>query len=162
MPAKKEKPNITRKNLELHEIYYNDEFDRLQFHKLPEHVDIVRETLLSFDACLPGSIRLTGGYKQTLHQEFTLHKRANNLANNLGLDIQPPDKAWIKPQPHESMREDRTPEWNAAKIDLDQCVKVATYVRRLKAESENTWNTFWQANIFTKTSERFRELPGFQ
>ncbi len=152
------RPNITRENLESHGIYYSDDFHPPPRIILPAHVNAVRETLLSFEACLPGELRGHEGWKETLQEEFAKYTQDKSG----DLNLQPSDEAWITPLPHEKKDEDRSLLWKAGQMNLKQSIKVADIARKKKGESENTWDVFWQEHTFTKANERLCELPGFQ
>jgi hypothetical protein len=59
------KRSISRKDLEAHGIYYNaDVFTPSTSHTLPDHVDEVRKSLLSFENTIPPE------WEEDLRQEF--------------------------------------------------------------------------------------------
>jgi hypothetical protein len=152
MPKPKVKRNISRNNLENHGIYYDDEFYRTPYI-LPEHVDAVREMLLSFEDLVPA-----GGWQTTLQEEAKKYENSSVAPQAL----HPPVSSVVLCKSYELDRNERSPKWIAAFQNLESCEQVAETARNLKADSEDGWVLFWRSNTFTVASEKAREQPGFQ
>jgi hypothetical protein len=152
MPKPQVKRDISRKNLENHGIYYDDETYRTPYI-LPEHVDAVREILLSFEDLVPA-----GGWQTTLQEEAKKYEEGSVAPQAL----HPPPSSVVPLKSYELDRNERSPKWIAAFQNLESCEKVAETARNLKADSEDGWVLFWRSNTFTVVSEKAREQPGFQ
>jgi hypothetical protein len=152
MPKPKVKRDISRENLEKHGIYYDDELYRTPYI-LPDYVDAVRETLLSFEDLVPA-----GGWQKTLQEEAKQYEHGSVAPQAL----HPPASSIVPLKSYELDRNERSPEWTAAFQNLRSCEKVAEMARKLEADSEEGWVLFWRSNTFTVVSEKAREQPGFQ
>jgi len=152
MNSSQRKGDISRNNLQKHGIYYYEEV-LYPYLELPEHVEAVREILLSIEVNVPD-----GGWGDTLREEpevyryHELHPEALN----------PPDSPSIITTAHEKGLGIRSPEWHAAYEDLESSEKVAKLARGLEADSEEGWVHFWRSNIFTIVGDRTHNQPGFQ
>jgi hypothetical protein len=151
MTSYKSKGDISPQNLQSHGIYYDAEIYEPSYI-LPEHVDAVREILLSF--------------KGTLSDNWisTLQREAKEYGSE-GLSpeaLQPPESALVPTQEYEADLNDRNPEWLAAHTNMKSCAKVAEIARQQEKESEEGWVHFWRSHTFTIASEKARDQPGFQ
>ena len=152
----KNKGDISRKNLELHGVFYDDNLYRPPSILLPEHVDAVREILLSFHGTVPG-----GGWKETLQQEANQY--VSDGHHDIGPEaLLPPDTAFVSTENYEVDLNDRSSEWRMAYESLKSCKKVAKVACSLGPDSEDGWVHFWRSYTFTVASEKAREQPGFQ
>ncbi|KAF1359057.1 hypothetical protein EJ07DRAFT_156417 [Lizonia empirigonia] len=152
MPYDESKREITPQNLEAHNIYFDPETLRPPY-KLPEYVDVVRETLLTFVNIVP-----EGGWQETLQRE------ADKCDSN-DVDFQalhPPASSLVPVTPHELDKNIKSPQWDAAYENLKSCGLVAVEAERLYRAAESGWDLFWRSKTFTVVDEKARELPGFQ
>jgi hypothetical protein len=156
MTLSKKKANISRKNLESHGVYYIEDLYRPPYILLPEHVDAVREVLLSFNGTVPG-----GGWIKTLRLEA--QEYLSDQDHDIGPEaLLPPDNSMISTEHYETDLNDRSPEWLLAYENMKSCRKVAKIARGLGRESENGWVDFWCSHTFNTASKKAREQPGFQ
>jgi hypothetical protein len=170
MSSRKVKRSITRQNLEKHGVYYHPEVEQPSFD-LPEHVDAVREILLTFDNTVPkGALLFKAGWEATLQDEAYEYeqKRLNSKtaesisADDIGEALSPPPSAVVPIRHHEADRNDRSLAWRTAENNMKSCHEVATRAGQLGADAEEGWTQFWRRHTFTITSEKAREQPGFQ
>ncbi|OAL50254.1 hypothetical protein IQ07DRAFT_680569 [Pyrenochaeta sp. DS3sAY3a] len=181
MSAQSPQRSISRKNLESHEIFYDEEVHR-RTYPLPKHVDAVREILLSFDAILPG-----GGWKKTLDKELekekafqkkrkqkqlsrkkpeeedTLHKDLEQCKPGgiPRMTLQPPRSSWIPIASHEKDSNSPSPRWHAAYANLKECLELSKTAQSLELDAEDEWALFWRSKIFEVVSSKTRDEPGF-
>ncbi|CAO2657104.1 Nn.00g032300.m01.CDS01 [Neocucurbitaria sp. VM-36] len=155
MTPRKNVGDISRKNLESHGVYYDEELYHPPYI-LPEHVDVVREILLSFSGTVP-----RGGWEETLRQE-ALQYVSNEKNYKLGPEaVLPPNTSLVSTEDYEADLNDRSPEWRVAYENLKSCRKVAKIACNLGPDSEDGWVHFWRSHTFTVASEKAREQPGF-
>jgi hypothetical protein len=153
MPKHNNKRRISRKNLETHGIYYTDNVYCPPNILLPEHVDAVRETLLSFENIVP-----EGGWQKTLQKEVEM-LACDDIAPQA---LYPPASSLVLLESHETDRNEKSPQWNAAYEELMVCREIAIKAQQMAADSEDGWANFWRRNTFTLVSEKARDQPGFQ
>ncbi|KAH7075071.1 hypothetical protein FB567DRAFT_536111 [Paraphoma chrysanthemicola] len=152
MTKSKPKKDISRKNLNHHNIFYDKEV-LWRPCILPGHVDAVRETLLSFDNIVPGGY----GWEGTFEDEYMEHKPRDISPDS----AQPPDTSFIPVAKYEKELSERSPQWRTAHANMKSCVEVAKSARKLKADMEDGWTNFWRLNTFTVVSETTKHQPGF-
>ncbi|KAF2187554.1 hypothetical protein K469DRAFT_748837 [Zopfia rhizophila CBS 207.26] len=155
------KKDITRKNLKLHSIYYDEKVyhgydepaQRDGCYTLPDHVDAVREALLTFEGIVP-----QGGWEDHLHDEFMEYG-----SENIGpaWNLQPPTSAIVCQKKYQ--RDLRKPgaEWQAAYDILEDYLKVAKVARASLAEAEGGWKHFWRSKMFRISNDEACIQPGY-
>lgn len=152
MPCDESKREITRQNLKAHNIFFEPETLRPPY-KLPEYVDVVRETLLTFVNIIP-----EGGWQETLQREV-------NRCDPNAFDIQalhPPASSLVPVTPQERDKNIKGPQWLAADENLESCGLIAEEAERLYRDAEKGWEHFWRSKTFAVVDEKARKLPGFQ
>ena len=148
----KKKRDISRENLEAHRIFYNDQVE-CSSRNLPEHVDAVRETLLSFENIVP-----SGRWQTTLRKEAEKYGSEQICAEAL----HPTAFSLVLLESHEVDRPRNNPLWNRAFENLCDCQEVAKEAQGLSIDAEDGWTLFWRNNTFTLASQKARKHPGFQ
>jgi hypothetical protein len=158
MNSPKVEGDISRKNLGEHGVFYNESVYLSQYD-IPEHVDAVREILLSFESTVP-----QGGWETTLQEEAAKYKTNQDHGPEEVIEVAllPPELSLVPVKHHEIDREDRSPEWRAAVENLRNCEKVAELARHLDAHAENGWQGFWERHTFTVANEKVHNHPGHQ
>jgi hypothetical protein len=153
MPNSKSKKDISQKNLNLHNIFYEADVFRPPC-VLPRHVDAVREALLSFDHIVPDET----GWKETFEEEYMAYKPFS-VSPETAL---PPNASFIPVAGYEKDFNDRSPQWRTAYNNMKRCVDVAKTARELEADMEEGWTNFWRRSTFHVVSETTKHQPGFQ
>ena len=158
MSSSKAKGNISRKNLEEHGVFYDETVSRSHYN-IPEHVDAVREILLSFESIIPQV-----GWEKTLQTEAAEYETNPEYGPEEVIEgaLRHPKSSLIPVKHHETDRIDRSPEWRDAFENLKSCEKVAELARRLDAAAENGWQGFWERHTFTVASEMVYNHPAHQ
>ncbi|KAH8725392.1 hypothetical protein GQ44DRAFT_707019 [Phaeosphaeriaceae sp. PMI808] len=152
MSSPKTKRDISRQTLESHGVFYNADVYSPPYI-LPEHVDAVRETLLSFEGIIP-----EGGWIETLLGEVKKYG-----SDGIGIEASLPlDISFVPIEAYEAHSQEKSPQWHAAFENLKSCRKIAEIARELRADSEDGWMHFWRSHSFTLVSSRARDQPGFQ
>ena len=151
-PSKTER-KLSRSILESHGIFYDPKLYCFRDITLPDHVDAVKEMLLSFEKILPD-----GSWKIFLEQE--LQQYGSDEFNHESL--QPQASSWITSKVYETEFKPPNGERKIAHKNLLHCEKIAVKARRLDTSSENSWEKFWRETTFTHESEKSRERPGYQ
>jgi hypothetical protein len=146
--------DISRVNLIRHEIYYqpdvyhaNPENIQPTIHALPDHIDAVRDGLLSMEKILPEDC------DATLREEVT-----NRGSVDIGPDwcLHPQRSAFIRGKHHE-----RVLQQSASHDNLRFCEQVAERAQEILEDSEDEWTFFWRSEIFRLFSDEAREQSGF-
>lgn len=176
---KSKKRELSREILKSHRIHFDENYvydpENPQSEQLPEHVDAVRQALLSFECSVVG-----GRWKQHFENEATKYapeKVASNPQENLASDAHeeavsevlmpkearlPEDSFQVPLKGWETDNEKDNPEWNAVKVSLQKCGKVAEHARTLDASPEDRWTYFWRDIAFKYVSETRQNHTGFQ
>ena len=120
---------------------------------LPDHVDAVREALLSFESIIPEE------WKQDLSQELDEFKDANNLGPAWA--HKPQTTTFIHVQHNERAFQERSAEHIIAHENLKWSHKTAKRARQLLEESEAEWSFFWRSEVFLLFSDEARKQSTF-
>jgi hypothetical protein len=143
--------DISRKALERHGIYYNETVSE-EYHFFPDHVDAVRDALLSFEESIPDE------WEDYLLGEFD---DFGDVSVGPAWTHQPPDAAFIRVQDYER-RLERTTEYKSAVKTLEGLQKIAKGVRQLVHEQEPEWSSFWTKHVFHQFNDTSEHYPGFK
>jgi hypothetical protein len=153
------KKDISRFNLQLHGIYYepevyqvHDVFTQSTIPTLPDHVDAVREALLSFESTIPEV------WEKDLREEFAEFGRTDI---GPAWNLHPQSSAFIRGKHYERDLREHSADWKTAHENLLRFEKVAKRARGLLKDLETGWNLFWRSEIFTLYSDETRSQPGF-
>lgn len=147
--------SISRKNLKRHKIYYEPSVYESSHRKtqsvaytLPDHVDALRDGLLSLEKILPKDC------DAILREELVEHGDA---------DIGPD---WcLDPQPHAFITLgyfERLQQNSASHDNLRLCEQLSRRAQEIHEDSEPEWTLFWRSKIFTLFSDEAREQSGFR
>ncbi|KAF2702903.1 hypothetical protein K504DRAFT_495952 [Pleomassaria siparia CBS 279.74] len=141
----------TREGLKQYNIFYyedvhvdkqdNDGPFRFRSYTLPDHVDAVRETLLTFENLIPKARGLD------LDREFKEQKLDDFGAN---WSLQPPPSALLRDEAYHLSN------IHEARKNLDEIKaheQVAKDAHRLPADSGSEWQLFWKGKIFRNFHE---------
>lgn len=139
--------DISRTNLERHGIFYERrvyQVPNASGHStsfaLPDHIDAIREGLLSFHSSIPEE------WKKDLNEEF------GGKDIDLAQTHRPPESAFITTMHHERDRSQRSADWRKADRNFKRFHNVAKHARDLHEHAEEEWNVFWRSEVF----KRFR------
>jgi hypothetical protein len=155
MALGKNKGDISRKNLGLHGVYYDEDLYRSPCI-LPEYVDAVREILLSFNRIVP-----EGSWRESFRREAEQYVPDKNHEHGPET-LLPPDDSLIPTEHYEAELNDWSPEWLLARENLKDCKDVAKIACGLENNAEGGWMNFWRHHTFTIASEKAHKQPGFQ
>jgi hypothetical protein len=152
--------NINRLTLRCHDIQYEEDvyqapdiFAQPTYRSLPDHVDAVREALLSFENTVPEE------WKEDLHDELAKFKDAD-----LGptWTHYPQDVDFISLQHNERNFQERSEEHITAHKNLKWFQEIAKRARQLFKEPEPEWSFFWRSEVFLLFNDEARKQSGFQ
>jgi hypothetical protein len=147
--------NITRYTLRCHDIHYEENVyqnpdlsTQSTSRLLPDHVDAVREALLSFESIIPVE------WEKDLSEEST---KFEDVATY------PPQKAaFIRMQHNERAFQERSTEHNIAHKNMQRFQQVARRAQQLLEEPEPEWSYFWRSEIFLIFNNEAQKQSGFQ
>lgn len=151
MPQENLRGDISRLNLERHDIYYHDGtgIDL----PLPHHINAVREGLLTMEDIVPGS------WKWQLYEERIRYNEAN-MGSTWAQS--PPESAFVQEERHHLDRKKPSAKWELADMSLVGCHEIATMARSHLKDSEAEWNSFWRKHIFRLFSDEASKHPRFE
>lgn len=160
MTSKDEKKNITRQNLQLHGIHYDAEVyngndgptSSIRAFTLPDHVDAVREILLTFSGIIPPE-----EWVAHLQEEFVQYGSQDIGPSS---NLQPPDSAIVRLKTYETR--DTSMVYKDAFAKLKMHEEAAEEARTLLTNLEPGWQTFWREQVFKTASKDARMQPGFR
>ncbi|KAH7395366.1 hypothetical protein DE146DRAFT_659883 [Phaeosphaeria sp. MPI-PUGE-AT-0046c] len=151
--------NISRQTLRCHEIHYEEDVYQAPdiptqptHPSLPDHVDAVREALLSFENTIPE------GWKKHLHDELAKYQD-----DDLGptWTHHPQDAVFIPLQHYERSFQERSAEHNTAHKNMKRFQEIANRARELLKEPEPEWSFFWRSDVFLSFNAEARKQSGF-
>jgi hypothetical protein len=147
--------DIGRHALQLHNIYYNEEIYQAPGVStpstdgpLPDHVDAVREALLSFDGTIPEE------WEKDLREELDEFGDADCGPTWAHY---PQDVAFIHVQHNERAFQERSAEHIIAHNNLKWFQATAKRARQLLEEPEPEWSLFWRSEVFMLFSDEARK-----
>lgn len=152
--------DISRQTLRCHNIHYEEAVYQVPdictqptHPSLPDHVDAVREALLSFDNTIPE------GWKEDLHNELAKYQD-----DDLGptWTHHPQDDVFIPLQHHERNFQERSPQHQTAHNNMKCFQEIANRARELLNEPEAEWNFFWRTGVFESFNDEARKQSCFQ
>jgi hypothetical protein len=143
--------DISRNALERHGIYYDEKVSE-EPGFFPDHVDAVRDALLSFDGSIPDE------WQDCFFGEFD---EFGDASVGPAWTHQPPDAAFIRIQNYER-RLERTEEYKIAVKTLEGLHKIAKSARQLEDEPEPEWSSFWTRHVFRQFNDTAEHYPGFK
>jgi hypothetical protein len=145
------KGDISRLNLQCHDIYYHDgtEIDPA----LPEHIDAVREGLLTMKNIVAGC------WEGHLHEERDEYDEADMGSSWTN---SPPSSAFFHEERHNLDRQKHSTKYDSADKGLEPCLKVAKMARKRLEDSEAEWNLFWREYVFRPFSDEASKQPKFE
>lgn len=145
------KGDISRLNLQCHDIYYHDGtgIDPI----LPDHVDAVREGLLTMENIVVGS------WERHLHEECNKYDEADMGSS---WTSSPPRSAFVQEERHHLDRGEHSAEWVLADTGLVGSHEVAKVARNRLRDSEAEWNLFWREHVFRAFSDEASKQPRFE
>ncbi|KAF1845079.1 uncharacterized protein K460DRAFT_365983 [Cucurbitaria berberidis CBS 394.84] len=162
MTKNKEKKDITRETLRLHDIHYDEEVyrgrDELTLTQrpdaviLPDHVEAVREALLTFEGLVPHN------WERHLLDEFVEH---GSEGIGPSWNLQPPGSAIIPKKAYEFGLRSSDFSWAPAHNALKDDEKLAETARQMLADAESGWKLFWRSKLFRNFSDEACKQPGF-
>lgn len=154
------KEGISRENLELHRIFYHPCVYQVPYtcgqatkFALPEHVDAVRDALLSFDKIIPED------WEEHLYENFA---HFGSKAPGPAWTHQPPESAFIPLKTYERNRPERSIEWTKADKNLKGFEVLAKYAQGLLQDAESEWDRFWRSRIFMSFTDEAYGQNGHQ
>ncbi|KAF1940462.1 hypothetical protein EJ02DRAFT_513093 [Clathrospora elynae] len=154
------KGDISRRNLQRHGIRYEEHVYQVPdvstqstSRPLPDHVDAVREALLSFEGTLAEE------WKKDLREELDNFKDPDDLGPTW--THLPPDAAFIRVHHYERAFQERNTENNIAHENLKWSQEIAICARQLLEEPEPEWNHFWRTKVFLQFDDKARKQSGF-
>jgi hypothetical protein len=135
--------DIGRENLERHRIIYDeqtylsDDSNATPEDRLPDHVDALREALLSLSSVIPDD------WKETFDKEL---EHYGDAIIGLIEHLQPPESAYFTPPRYEL----RNPSQQSitAHENNEKCKKIAEAARNRAKEAEAGWTAFHRKHIF--------------
>jgi hypothetical protein len=152
--------DITRGNLVCHGISYDPRVyrpDKASTHAstltLPDHVDAIREALLSFDRTIPEE------WEEDLRDEFKKYEEENFCST---WTHQPPDSAFIRLTKRQRNRPDRSADWTKADENFKRFETVVKRVHELLEDAEAEWNVFWRSKVFMPFSDEVYHQHGYK
>lgn len=156
------KKDITRKNLQEHGISYDERVYHCQdeathsneSYSLPDHVDAVREALLTFEGIVPEK-----GWEEYLDIEF---KEYGSEDIGPAWNLQPPASAIIRQKSYERDLRNRSAKSDAAHNRLVDCERVAELARESLKKPESGWKSLWISEVFRPSSKKARSHPGYR
>jgi hypothetical protein len=155
--------DITREHLKLHNIFYHEyaHIDRSnsQAHGtsqakaiiLPDHVDTVRQALLTFVNLIPPV------WQPDLNEELREHRLESA---GLDLSLQPPPEAFIRSKNYELW--DPSEKSFVAHEKLKSHERLAKAARKMMHEGNTGWRSFWKEDVFKRYNEEFYGRPGYR
>jgi hypothetical protein len=154
------KRDISRRNLELHRIYYEPEVYQVHTgstqstsHALPNHVDAVREILLSFESTIPQV------FEKDLSKEFEKFWSADI---GPAWTHRPQSSAFIGVTHAQHVSGKHSTDWETAYKNVECCGEAAKDARHLLEDPEAECNFFWRREVFTRFSDEARKQPGLR
>jgi hypothetical protein len=154
------KRDISRRNLELHGIYYepevykvHDGFTQSTSYALSNHVDAVREVLLSFENTIPEV------FETDISKEFEKFGAADI---GPAWTQRPQSSAYIRANYAQHASGKRSTNWETAYKNVECCGEAAENAQRLLEDPEAEWNLFWRKEVFTLFSDEARKQPGLK
>lgn len=152
--------NINRRTLRCHGIEYEEDVYQVPdisaqppYPSLPDHVDAVREALLSFENTVPEE------WKSYLQKEPAKYKD-----EDLGPTWcqYPQDADYIPLQHNELPFQQRSAEHVTAHKNMNRSQEIAKRAGRLLEEPEPEWSLFWRSRVFLLFDDEAREQSSFQ
>jgi len=153
--------HISRQNLKNHNIFYEpevynpkDALIQFAFQTLPDHVDAVREALLTFESIVP---REWENHLREEYEELKIAGRAEDIGP--AWTHHPPPSALVREKRYERDIQEHSVEWKAAHENLKCSESVAKRAHELLADLEAEWNHFWRARVFKVFSDEAHVRP---
>lgn len=152
--------NINRLTLRCHGIQYEadvyqvpDIFAQPTSSPLPDHVDAVREALLSFENTVPEE------WKEDLQDELAKYKDGD-----LGptWSHYPQDADFIPLRHNERKFQKRSAEHVTAHNNMIRFQEIAKRAGQLLQEPEPEWSFFWRSEVFLLFNDEARKQSSFQ
>lgn len=135
--------DISRENLQRHGIIYDentylpDDPNATSEDRLPDHVDALREALLSLSSVIHED------WKEIFDEEFEQH---DNAMGEWTEQLQPPESAYFTPRRYELRNPSQ--ESKTAHANNENCKNIAKAARKRAIELETGWSFFHRKNIF--------------
>jgi hypothetical protein len=155
-----EKKDISRRALKRHDIRYEKtvyQDPSLSTHStsrpLPDHVDAVREALLSFEDTIPAA------WKRDLRKELT---KCDDVATYPEWTQVPPKAAFVRRQHNERILHEASTEHDKAHKNVQRSQQVAKRAKQMFAEAEPEWSHFWRSEVFLLFNVEAKEQSGLQ
>jgi hypothetical protein len=152
--------NISRKALKCHDIHYEegiyqapDVTAQSTNRSLPDHVDAVREALLSFDGTIPQE------WKKDLRDELA---ELGDVDFGPTWTHHPPRAAFIRVQHNERAFRERSVEHEIAHKNLKWYQEISKRARQLLEEPEPEWSFFWRSEVFLQFNDKSQKHSGFK
>ena len=135
--------DISRENLQRHGIIYDentylsDDPNATPEDRLPNHVDALREALLSLSSLIPDD------WKELFDDE---HEHYDNTLGEWVEHLQPPESAYFTPRRYELRNPSQ--ESMTAHANNEKCKLIAEKARKGAKEAEAGWSHFHRKHIF--------------
>jgi hypothetical protein len=140
--------DISRKNLQRHGIIYDedtyssDDPNTTPEDRLPDHVDALREALVSLSSLIPDD------WKELFDDE---HEHYDNTIEGRIEHLQPPESAYFTPRRYEFRNPSQ--ESMTAHANNKKCKEIAEKARKGAKEAETGWTHFHRKHIFRDFDE---------